>query len=106
MIDDKRRYVRQPATIALKVMPAGRPSFATESVDLSVGGMFVKHPRGAETMVFGEQIELEIDLPELGPTRLPAFVRWLRGDGFGLQFGLLGAVQTHALANLVSSQRA
>jgi type IV pilus assembly protein PilZ len=52
---------------------------------------------------FGEELEIELDLPDLGPTRLPAIVRWLRPEGFGVQFGLLGAKHTHALANLVDT---
>lgn len=103
MSDEKRRHARQPARLPLRIHPSERPAFTTETVDLSVGGLFVTLPQDAGAMIFGEQIEVEIDLPQLGPTRLPAFVRWLRGDGFGLQFGLLGAVQTHALVALVAS---
>ena len=103
MIDEKRRHARQPAQFPLQIVPTGRPAFATQSIDLSVGGMFVANPTSAETMVFGESIEIELNLPRLGPTRLPAVVRWLRSDGFGLQFGLLGALHTHALVALVAS---
>ncbi len=35
------------------------------------------------------------------PSRVPAVVRWSKSDGFGVQFGLLGAVETHLIAKLL-----
>jgi hypothetical protein len=32
--------------------------------------------------------------------RLPAIVRWATPDGFGVQFGSLGARETHAISEL------
>ena len=67
------------------------------AVDISQGGMFVR----TETVLpFAESIILTIDLPGLGPTDLPAFVRWTTPEGFGVQFGLLGARETHAINEL------
>jgi type IV pilus assembly protein PilZ len=34
---------------------------------------------------------------------LPAVVRWVRSDGMGVQFGLLGALETHAITELTKS---
>jgi hypothetical protein len=33
--------------------------------------------------------------------RLPAVVRWVKPGGFGVQFGLLGAFETHVLSELM-----
>jgi hypothetical protein len=33
--------------------------------------------------------------------KLPAVVRWNKPGGFGVQFGLLGAKETHSLAQLL-----
>jgi hypothetical protein len=33
--------------------------------------------------------------------RLPAVVRWTKPGGFGVQFGLLGALETHVLSELM-----
>jgi hypothetical protein len=33
--------------------------------------------------------------------RLPALVRWSEPQGFGVQFGLLGAYATHVIVELV-----
>jgi type IV pilus assembly protein PilZ len=36
-----------------------------------------------------------------GDLRLPAIVRWTKPDGFGVQFGSLGARETHAISQLL-----
>jgi type IV pilus assembly protein PilZ len=33
--------------------------------------------------------------------RLPGIVRWAKPDGFGVQFGSLGARETHAISELL-----
>jgi hypothetical protein len=40
------------------------------------------------------------------PMVLPGTVRWTTAGGFGAQFGLLGARETHALADLMRGARA
>jgi hypothetical protein len=35
--------------------------------------------------------------------RLPAVVRWAKPNGFGVQFGLLGAVETHIISELMKA---
>lgn len=98
-MQEKRRHPRRPVRLPVRIFPRqGEPTQA-ETIDLSVGGLLLS---GVVSVAFGEEIELELDLPELGPTRLPAIVRWIRPDGFGVQFGLLGARHTHALADLVA----
>jgi hypothetical protein len=37
---------------------------------------------------------------EATPLRLSGTVRWSHGDGFGVQFGLLGARETFAITQL------
>jgi|GEM_PF-3347105 len=97
-MQEKRRHPRRPIRLPVRIFPKNGQPALVETADLSVGGMLLTGPAG---VAFGEEIEVELDLPTLGPTRLPAIVRWLRTDGFGVQFGLLGAVHTHALADLV-----
>lgn len=98
-MEEKRRHPRRPLRLPVRVFPREGQPFEAETLDLSVGGTLLSARGG---VAFGEQVEVEIVLPGFGPTRLPAIVRWLRGDGFGVQFGLLGARHTHALADLVA----
>jgi hypothetical protein len=66
--------------------------------DLSLGGMFIetRHPAP-----FGESVLVRVRPP--GGERavlLPAIVRWTRHDGMGVQFGALGARETHAVMEI------
>ena len=56
----------------------------------------------SETPAFGVKINIVCRLPGLAQeSRLPGIVRWAKEDGFGVQFGLLGARETHAIAQLL-----
>lgn len=69
--------------------------------DVSLGGMFVETdaplPYGTDVVIF---MPVESEKRVL---RMPARVRWRREGGMGLQFGALGAVETHALLMAVAS---
>src|SRR6202041_2817773 len=66
--------------------------------DLSVGGMVIAPaPRPA----YGASIHVEFTpLGERSPLLLSATVRWSGPRGIGVQFGLLGARETHAITEL------
>jgi hypothetical protein len=76
----------------------GKPALAGTIVDLSVGGVFIEAesapPFATEVVVVG-------DFPGNPGMKLPAVVRWTKPGGFGVQFGLLGARETHLLTTLV-----
>jgi Tfp pilus assembly protein PilZ len=63
-----------------------------------MGGMFVATK---ESLPFGAELIIVTRLPGAkADLRLPAIVRWLTPNGFGVQFGLLGARETHAISEL------
>lgn len=72
-----------------------------ESRDISYGGMFLV---GQSPCPVGTELVLMFDLPGIGRAQVPGFVRWHRADGFGVQFGLIGARETHAIGQLIRSQ--
>jgi len=67
--------------------------------DISIGGMFVQStevvPFGTEVTIVARFVGTKADL------RLPGIVRWAKPDGFGVQFGSLGARETHAISELL-----
>jgi type IV pilus assembly protein PilZ len=80
----------------------GRP-FAGVVRDLGVGGAFIEC---IEALPFGTEVLIIGQLPPSGADlRLPSVVRWTKPDGFGVQFGLLGARETHAISVLLSAER-
>lgn len=96
---EQRRHPRKVIELPVEIPLADGKVIRGVTRDISVGGAFLLVSEGLE---FGLEIEIAIDLPDLGPTRLPAIVRWRRPEGFGVQFGLLGARQTHGLTELMA----
>jgi len=53
---------------------------------------------------FGTEVSIVVRLPNTkADVRLPGTIRWLKPGGFGVQFGLLGARETHAISELLKS---
>lgn len=102
MIQDLRRYPRTPVSLTV-TLSAGEAEAVGQTVDMSMGGVFVETTLSAP---FGAETTITLLLPGIGSTRLPATVRWTKPGGLGLQFGLMGAKETHALQALLSSRAA
>jgi hypothetical protein len=67
--------------------------------NISIGGMFIETVRPAP---FGSSIVVDLalpDLPELG--KLSCTVRWTNAEGMGVQFGMMGARETHGIVKLL-----
>jgi type IV pilus assembly protein PilZ len=100
-----RLYQRAPVDVALEfVVKSGSSGTAGERVagrskDVSLGGMYVLTATPAP---FGTELVIHVSLPrQRGTFALPGVVRWVRpGQGMGVQFGLLGARETHAITEL------
>lgn len=97
-MQDKRRHPRVP--VNLPISWEGPELRATSGilVDVSMGGAFLSTENPP---AFGVEVIIVGDLPGAPGARLPAVVRWSKPGGFGVQFGLLGARETHALNDLV-----
>ncbi len=96
---EKRGHPRVTVQATLLCRRADGSTFEANAKDLSVGGMFVE---GEHVVKFGEQLTIELTATGSRKTlSLPAVVRWTRTSGFGVQFGLLGARETHAISELV-----
>jgi type IV pilus assembly protein PilZ len=69
--------------------------------DISVGGVFIECDAN---VAFGTQVTIVLRLPNTkADARLPGVIRWFNPGGFGVQFGLLGARETHAISELFKS---
>ena len=98
---DKRVHPRVPLSVDVTCEVKGGVSIIGRSKDISIGGMFIE----SETPVtFGTEVSILLQLPSTkGVSRLPGTIRWLNPGGFGVQFGLLGARETHALSELLKA---
>lgn len=101
---DKRQYQRAVLQVKVRVVPknsAAWETWETESFDISVGGMLLA---GQSAAKIGEEVVLVFELPKLGEVQMPGFVRWSSERGIGIQFGLIGPRETHAIGGLVRQQ--
>ncbi|MCA9646979.1 MAG: PilZ domain-containing protein [Myxococcales bacterium] len=99
-VDDKRKHPRSPCNlyVSCTLASSDTPVEGTAK-DIGPGGMFIEC---AAMPKFGEAVEISLTLPGVGTeSRLPAVVRWATGSGFGVQFGFLGARDTHAITELM-----
>jgi hypothetical protein len=101
---EKRKFERVSIRVAAVIEVDGKEAMEVgEAVDLSLGGMFVAGV-GAS---FGALVRIRVCLPgSEAAVVLPGVVRWVREDGAGVQFGLLGARETYSIMNATSTQRA
>ena len=98
-MQEKRAHRRTPLRSELTCKLPSGATFAGTSRDISLGGMFIET---TERPTFGTALEIMATLPgTLGAVRLPGIVRWTGPDGIGVQFGLLGARETHAITKVI-----
>jgi len=96
---EQRRHQRAPIDVPLEFTSKdGGARHAGRGTDISLGGMFVET---AAPLPFGAELVVHVTLPgQRAPFALPAIVRWASPEGMGLQFGLIGARETHAITEL------
>lgn len=100
---EKRRHPRVAVQVPVSCEAEGRASFNGIVVDVSVGGLYIE---AQFVPSFGAELVLVGDFPGAPGLRLPAVVRWVKPGGFGVQFGLLGAKETHTLTAIMQKARA
>ena len=99
-MEEKRRHQRKPVSIAATHETVGIGT-ACEGVirDISMGGVFIE---SSDVPTFGAELSIRVRLPsQSSEVTLPGIVRWVKRDGFGVQFGLLGARETHAIVEFL-----
>jgi hypothetical protein len=100
---EKRQFERAPFDDKASLQH-GEERFDARVRDLSVGGAYVVSEK---KLPFGTPVSITLKLPALiergkPPITIEGVVRWVREDGFGIQFGPTGALGTYALADYVA----
>ncbi|MBV9946840.1 MAG: PilZ domain-containing protein [Myxococcales bacterium] len=98
-----RRHPRAPLDVAVEFTAQGSVERTPGRCrDVSLGGMFIQT---AQPLPFGMSLVVHVLFPgQRAAFALPAVVRWTRAkQGMGVQFGLLGARETHAITGLTRS---
>lgn len=100
---EKRKHPRQAVDLNATVSAEGVSQVIEGKIrDLSIGGMFFLCE---DKVPFGAKVTVQIHFPKpSGTLAIPAVVRWVGDEGVGLQFGLTGARETHAIAQVLRSR--
>jgi type IV pilus assembly protein PilZ len=102
-VREKRQYQRAQVSLEVVLEMEDGATLSAVSTDLSPGGMFIE---STKVLPFGTNVVVVCSLPKLEAARLPAVVRWTKPGGFGVQFGLLGARETHAIGQVLRNAAA
>ena len=99
MSTDKRQHPRKviEAEVAFQVGDGTRVEARCR--DVSLGGMFIET---TTPLAYGSKVQLVMRLPGMYDAPIEAIVRWSKPDGMGVQFGVMGARETHALTLLLA----
>jgi hypothetical protein len=99
VVQDKRVHPRVNLDAPVSCQPHDGAPIAGVAKDISIGGMFIE---ATESLPFGTEITIVLRLPGAKvELRLPGIVRWVKPVGFGVQFGSMGARETHAISELL-----
>jgi hypothetical protein len=106
MVAENRQHPRSAfqADVTFQAGHAGdSPRVAARCRDVSLGGMFIETDA---PLPYGSALRVYLALPGLkGETVIGAVVRWAAPEGMGVQFGTMGARETHALTRLLAPPR-
>jgi Tfp pilus assembly protein PilZ len=94
---ERRRHGRTEVSLPSSLEKTGA---RTPSVmrDVSIGGAFMST---SETFAYGDAVIVHVHLPGLDQEiAIPSTVRWVNKEGCGVQFGVMGVRETHALVEL------
>ena len=97
---EHRQHPRKPLKLSVSFGQIGGGRVEGSCRDISLGGMFIETP---DPMPYGAEVLVYVSLPGLhAETAVKSIVRWTqRGTGMGVQFGTMGARETHALIELL-----
>lgn len=97
---EHRQHPRKPLKLSVSFAPIGGDRVEGSCRDISLGGMFIET---MEPIAYGAEVIVYLSLPGIhAETAVKSIVRWTqRGTGMGVQFGMMGARETHALLELL-----
>ena len=99
MQPDKRQYPRTVVEADIAFQVAGGSRVDARCRDVSLGGMFIDT---TARLPYGTTVRVFLRLPGLrDEIAVESIVRWSKPGGMGVQFGVMGARETHALTQLL-----
>lgn len=97
---EHRQYPRKNLTSLVAFQIGEGPRVEAECHDVSLGGMYIET---SAPLAYGTAVVVLLRLPGMkAETRIQSIVRWWKPTGMGVQFGVMGARETHALTTMLS----
>ena len=97
---EHRQYPRKNLTSSVAFQIGEGPRVEAECHDMSLGGMYIET---SAPQAYGTALTVILRLPGMKEeSRIHAIVRWWKPTGMGVQFGVMGARETHALTTMLS----
>ena len=97
---EHRKHPRAPIASPVSFQLGDGPRVDARCVDLSLGGMFIETEAPAP---YGTALKIYVRFPGCD-AEIEAIVRWAKPSGMGVQFGRMGARETHALTELLAQR--
>ena len=98
---ENRKHPRKVVEAPVAFQIGDGPLVEATCHDVSLGGMFIDTP---SPPAYGTSVVVHVHLPGLpAETAIASTVRWCKPQGMGVQFGRMGARETHALTLLLTS---
>ena len=98
---EKRQHTRQPIVSDVAFQVGDGPRTEARCRDVSLGGAYIET---ATPLPYGVAVRVHLRLPGLRDEAIiDSIVRWSKPAGMGVQFGRMGARETHALTLLLSA---
>lgn len=99
-MEEKRKHPRQSVHPGVAFVAPNGEKIEAVCRDISLGGAFLETPNPAP---FGAQITIYLRLSGIDhEVEVKSTVRWTKPGGMGVQFGLMGARETHALVTMLA----
>ena len=99
-MSENRQHPRKVVQTEVAFQVGEGPRIEARCHDISIGGMFIETDQPAS---YGAKLRVFVRLPGLKhETVIDSTVRWSKPTGMGVQFGVMGARETHALTELIT----
>jgi Tfp pilus assembly protein PilZ len=100
-VPENRQHPRKSIESPVAFQVEGGARIEASCRDISLGGVYVETEA---PLPYGAALTLFIRLPGFGgEAAIASIVRWNKPNGMGVQFGRMGARETHALTQLLAA---
>jgi len=101
-VPESRRFARKPLHPPVTFQGGDGQTIQAHCENISLGGMYITTDSALPN--FGAKVTLLVEFPGASkPFEVEATVRWTKPGGMGVQFGVMGVRETHALTELLAS---